>query len=411
MQTADIIIIGAGPAGLSCALQLAKLGISSTLLEKEHFPRDKVCGDALSGKAIHVLRQLDEKWPDELESCGEALDSWGVTFVAPNRKQLRIPFYQGRKSNSSAPGLICKRIDFDAWLARKAMSSDLIDFRQGAIVTAQHYTDGQWQLEVNGNKYLKAKLLIVATGAQSKINCEISGFENKPSDLCAGIRTYFSGVQGLDKENFIELHFLKNFLPGYLWIFPLPGDEVNIGLGMRSDILKNKKLNLRKELLSMIQKDPLLRERFKDARQMADIRGFSLPLGSKKRTISGDGFLLIGDTASLIDPFTGEGIGNAMMSGVIAAETATDALNVNNFSASYLNNYDNCVYQKLWDELKLSRKLQHLSAHASLFNFVVNRIRKSKKLRHLITLMFEDIQMRKQLSKPFFYFKLLFRSP
>jgi len=120
---------------------------------------------------------------------------------------------------------------------------------------------------------------------------------------------------------------------------------------------------------------------------------------------------LIGDTASLIDPFTGEGIGNAMMSGVIAAETATDALNVNNFSASYLNNYDNCVYQKLWDELKLSRKLQHLSAHASLFNFVVNRIRKSKKLRHLITLMFEDIQMRKQLSKPFFILNYCFAPP
>ena len=138
------------------------------------------------------------------------------------------------------------------------------------------------------------------------------------------------------------------------------------------------------------------------------IRGFGLPLGSKKRDISGDGYLLLGDAASLIDPFTGEGIGNAMLSGMVAADIAEKAISANNFSKILLQEYDVTVYRKLWNELSLSKRLQNLSKHGWLFNFVVNKASRNKTVQETISCMFNDLDIRSQLRKPSFYFKLLF---
>ncbi len=408
MQNPAVIIIGAGPAGLSCALTLAKMEIPCLLLEKAAFPRDKVCGDALSGKTMHALRLLNKNWPAELENHARTLDSWGVSFYAPDRNNIRIPFYLEKSKKHAAPGFICKRIDFDAWLAQKAVAEKWIDFKDNASVTACRYINHVWQVEVNGHVQYQSPLVVIASGAQSAIANAVSNFKTKPSALCVGVRSYFKGVENQDKENFIELHFIKSLSPGYLWIFPLPDGETNVGIGIRSDIVRKKKINLRLELSHLIKHDPVLKSRFKNAQQLSPVQGFGLPLGSNKRKLSGEAYLLAGDAASLIDPSTGEGIGNAMLSGIIAAKHCCQAVKAENYSASCLYQYDKEIYKNLWSELKLSRKLQYLSRHARLFNFVIRQIKKSKKLQHIITLMFEDIKLRKQLSKPFFYIKLLF---
>jgi len=408
LQNPAVIIIGAGPAGLSCALMLAKKEISCLLLEKAVFPRDKVCGDALSGKTMHALRLLNKNWPAELENHAQALDSWGVSFYAPDRNNIRIPFYLEKSKKQTPPGFICKRMDFDAWLAQKATVQKWIDFKKNAFVSACRYKDNVWQVEVNGHEQFQSPIIVIASGAQSKIANTVSDFKIKPSALCVGVRSYFKGVQNMDKENFIELHFIKSLSPGYLWIFPLPDGEANVGIGMRSDVVRKKKINLRIELSRLIKHDPVLNSRFENAQQLSPVQGFGLPLGANKRKLSGEAYLLTGDAASLIDPFTGEGIGNAMLSGIIAAKHCCHAIEAKNYSASFLYQYDKEIYKNLWSELKLSLKLQYLSRHARLFNFVIRQIKKSKKLQHIITLMFEDIKLRKQLSKPFFYIKLLF---
>jgi flavin-dependent dehydrogenase len=139
-----------------------------------------------------------------------------------------------------------------------------------------------------------------------------------------------------------------------------------------------------------------------------DIRGWGLPLGTKRRAISGDGFLLTGDAASLIDPFTGEGIGNAMTSGRLAAMHAAAAVHAGRFDTEFLKRYDEKVYSNLWKELRLSRTLQRLSGHAWLFNLVVNKATSSRVLRDAITGMFDDVDARSRLGRPGFYLQLLF---
>jgi flavin-dependent dehydrogenase len=228
------------------------------------------------------------------------------------------------------------------------------------------------------------------------------------SHYCAGIRAYYKNVTALDTDNFIELHFIDKILPGYFWIFPLPNGEANIGLGMRSDYISKNKINLKKQLEEIINTHPIISKRFKEATLIDDVKGFGLPLGSKKRNISGDNYLLIGDAASLIDPFTGEGIGNAMMSGMLAAQHAQLCLQNNNFSAANNKAYDVAVYKRLWSELSLSRKMQQLVVFPWLFNFVVNKATNNATLRETISAMFEDLDIRERLKQPSFYFKLLF---
>jgi flavin-dependent dehydrogenase len=201
---------------------------------------------------------------------------------------------------------------------------------------------------------------------------------------------------------------MKELLPGYFWIFPLPNGQANVGMGMLSSDIKKNKVNLRKSMLDIIATHPRMKERFSEAKLEGNVVGWGLPLGSKKRSISGANYILTGDAASLIDPFTGEGVGNAIVSGLVASRIAKKAIETNDFSAEALQEYDSIIYQKLWKELKLSHRMQQLTTYPWLFNMVVNRIHASKNLQNIFTNMFTDLDLRKQMQNPLFYFKLLF---
>jgi menaquinone-9 beta-reductase len=406
----DVVIIGAGPGGATAALFLAKAGVPCTLVDKAVFPRDKVCGDALSGKVVEVLHKLDPSLVAELGGAASHLGSWGVVFVAPNEKALRVPFKrQYDKHKEQAPGFIARRTDFDDVLVRRCKANPLVEVVEGLGLTAFHRQDGRWELrDDQGQLHYRARIVLVADGANSRFAREVHHVQMEPKHHCAGIRAYYKGVKGMDGDNFIELHFLKDFLPGYFWIFPLPGGYANVGVGMRTDKVSARKLNLKTELQRILEAYPQLKERFEGATLEGPVRGYGLPLGSRRRKISGDGYLLIGDAASLIDPFTGEGIGNALYSGFFAAEQAIAALAAGDTSAEALARYDQAVYDRLWNELKLSHRMQQLVRFPWLFNLVVNKARRNRTLSETISCMFEDIDLRDRLRSPGFYFKLLF---
>jgi geranylgeranyl reductase family protein len=409
----DVLILGAGPGGAATALFLAKENIPCIVVDKAVFPRDKICGDALSGKVVEILNRYDRSFVEKLSLDPIQLNCWGVTFVAPNLEELSIPFRNKPKKTDEkreiAPGFITKRYDFDHFMVKEVKKHAGVNLMEGVEIDQFVKTpEGFTCSDKSGNYIIHAKLVIDGSGAHSQFAKKIGKLEVEKEHHCAGLRVYYKGVTGIKEGNYIELHFLKDFLPGYFWIFPLADGQCNVGVGMRSDYVGKKRINLKTELNNIIQKYPQLSERFKNAEPVDDIRGYGLPLGSKKRAISGDNYMLIGDAASLIDPFTGEGIGNAILSGYTAAQQAKEALETKNFSGTALKKYDEAIYRRLGDELSLSYRMQKLVKYPWLFNFVVRKANRNKVLRETIMVMFEDIDIRDRLRKPSFYFKLLF---
>lgn len=406
---AEVLIAGAGPAGAATSLFLSKQKIHHIILDKAVFPRDKICGDALSGKVVHVLNKLDPSFVSQLSTGKEFLGSYGVRFVAPNNRALEVPFSTNLAALKHPPGFISRRLDFDDFLFQKLNPEYATILENTSILDLEYSTSGvNVLLDNHGEKLqVESKIVVGAEGDRSVVAKRLAGHKKENKHYCAGLRGYYTGVTGMHPENFIELHFLKDFLPGYLWIFPMPGGIANVGVGMLSGSVAKKNINLKTELQKALQSNPELKSRFQNARPISELKGWGLPLGSRKRKLSGDNFLLVGDAASLIDPFTGEGIGNALTSGMVAAEQIKLSLDTNQFDAKSMSAYDSNIYSVLWDELKLSHTMQRLTNYSWLFNFVVNKASKSKTLRDTITCMFEDLDMRDKLRSPGFYFNLL----
>ena len=408
----SVIIIGAGPAGAGTSFFLSKNQIPHIVIEKDIFPRDKVCGDACSGKTALVINRANPEWLAEiLGDQSSFMPSWGITFVAPNGKSLDIPFSANRTKDTKAPGFTVPRLVLDNFLFQKMAAPYCTIFQDAKVGMINNFA-GKVSVSMthNDTEYeITAPVIVGADGDKSIVRKKYLSENTLPKTYAVGLRGYYEGVTGLHNDNFIELHFLPEMLPGYLWIFPLPNGMANVGVGILSERIREKKINLREQMLAAIKNNPQIAPRFANARLVDKIQGWGLPLAMQRQPLSGDNFMLTGDAACLIDPFSGEGIGNALYSGMLAAAAIKQAIDQNNFAASFLKEvYDDVVYKRLGDELKISATLQRLCKYPWLFNFVVNKASKSPLLRHTISSMFTDTDLRGQLSKPSFYFKILF---
>lgn len=407
----DACIVGAGPGGVATALKLSYLGIPCVLIDKAQFPRDKICGDAISGKVTTLLKRLNPEILSRFDADPMQVDVWGITFVGPNFQEIHIPFHANLvQETKMAPGYVAKRVDFDHFLIKEIQGRENIQWLEKVEITQYEKLSNGWLIsDASGQIQVQTRMLIIADGAHSQFSRKIAGLEKDSKHYAGAVRAYYKGVSGLDKRGFIELHFIRSLTPGYFWIFPLPNARANVGLGMRSDILSKKKLNLRKELEGVIAEHPILKERFQHAERLGPVMGYGLPLGSKRRSISGDHYLLVGDAGHLIDPLTGEGIGNAFYSGFIAAEQVQQCLLKNDFSAAFLKAYDQRVDRVLGSEMRLSYKLQKVLAYPFLVNVLARIIVGNQKIIALMSGMYNDFSLREQLAKPMFWLKMWFR--
>lgn len=414
----DVIVVGAGPGGTTAAILMAKSGLNVVLLDKATFPRDKVCGDAVSGKCLDVLKSLELSDLGNLES---AQVTSGITFSSPSGDLVSIPF--GRDSLSDVPsGFVCTREQFDDYLFQAALSAGVTAI-QGATVTSliksgtsvsgvrANINDAKVLPPsvpvVNGQAVFQAPIVIGADGAQSVVARELGMKQLVEQHYATGVRGYYSGVTGFNEGNYIELHFVEETIPGYFWVFPLANGLSNVGIGMPTAALKKNRVQL-KSLLTTLTNHPRFKHRFESAELLGPVTGWGLPLGSKPRKMAGEGWMLVGDAASLIDPFTGEGIGNAMHSGVLAAEYASMAHAKGVFSRAVLGGFEKAVLDMLEQELRLSHLLTKLVRWNWLLNLVIRKASRSKEVSEAVTNMFASVDQRKKLTSPLFYFKLLF---
>lgn len=408
MITTDVCIVGAGPGGTGAALKLSYLGIPSLVVDKASFPRDKICGDAISGKVTTLLQRLDPQILERFRTLATNIDVWGIRFIPSSGRALELPFKLNYdKTQEDSPGYVMKRTDFDNFLVEEVRRRPDIDLRENTEISSYTRTAEGWLLkDKSGALVITCKILLVADGAYSYFSRHIAGHTKDNAHYAAALRAYYQGVTGFHDDNFIELHFLPELNPGYFWVFPLPDGGANVGLGMRSDFIQKRRLNLNQLLDQAIQSHPEIADRFKDAKLEGKVVGYGLPLGSKRRSLSGDHYMLLGDAGHLIDPLTGEGIGNAFYSGFIAAEQVQQCLAEQRFDAEYLKAYDARADRVLRAEMRLSYQLQRIMRIEWLTNLITGFISNNPKIIDLLCRMYTDFDLRKQLVQPFFWLKI-----
>lgn len=363
----DAIVIGAGPAGSIAAMFLArKLGRERVLLvDKARFPRDKICGDAQGRKAARIMKELG------IYEGYEGLPGqkiYGITLSSPNGTVVNVDVEQRDKP---APGYVHKRMDFDNYLFSHAEKDATFRvFNVSDVIVEGGFAAGIRGInEAGQEEEIRASIILAADGAHSIVARKFGVGANPPEHLITATRAYYRNVTGLADR--IEIHLIKKLIPGYFWIFPLGNNECNVGLGMIIKDMNKKKINLVEAQNRVIAENPLFAGRFRDSRLVGDIRAWNLPIASYRRKCCGPGYLLLGDAAGLIDPLSGEGVGNAMISAKIAAGVALEAIAKSDVSEKFLKKYDSELWDEIGPEIKANYRLQRLG---KMFPHLIDRL-------------------------------------
>ena len=356
-DTFDIAIIGAGPAGTACALALRGSGLKVALIDKSIFPRDKICGDAIPGPAFKAMDKINPIWGKAMRAFTDKHEIRTGRMFSPNGKSISLDWVTYAYNS--------KRIDFDNFLielVRKETTTAILENKRLKSIELQE--DGvccQFQDETE----IFASIVIGCDGANSFVKRKLAEDDKTNEHACSAVRAYYSNVTGIE-EGDNELHFFKDLLPGYFWIFPLDNGWVNVGFGILQEKFGGKKLpmSLRHTMEDILQNRPQISERFKNAILHQEIKSFGLPLGIEQKSVSGNRFMLCGDAASIIDPLQGHGIDYAMWSGYFAAIQAQECFKMGKFDAQTMKNYDAQLFAKIGPELKRNTFLLKLISKA-----------------------------------------------
>jgi menaquinone-9 beta-reductase len=329
MKHFDVAIIGAGPAGSSAAIQLATKGYSVALLDKEQFPREKLCGDFLNPVNWPLLREL------KVERAVLARPHEKVSifrFTSFSGEEAEIPLPAGR--DGAVVGLGLRRFDLDHVLLERANSLGVTVLDGWKPKELERQPDG-WMLKAD-KSLLGARVLIGADGRNSWVAHHL-GLADPAAMQGRSVGFQFRLKCANRSTGKIEIHL---FPGGYAGVVGLAGDTVTLGLAIE----KHRLLDGRPEqslLESILPQNPWLKEILRSG-SVSEMRS-TYPVYFPPRRTYGDGVLLVGDAARVNEPVTGEGIYFALKSGVFAAKTVDEGFQMSDFSAARLRSYErNC---------------------------------------------------------------------
>lgn len=304
----DVAVIGAGPAGAITAIHLVRAGLDVVMLDREHFPREKVCGDCLLFDAVDAMRRAS------------LLDD--VTSRAH-----RIPIatiYSPRRYHFDVPGVYwaIKRRTLDAVLAFGATRAGAT-FAQADINEIFFRDDDSVELAITGtSQNIRARLAVIATGAQVRLG-EKTGLVEREEPSAVAVRRYVTSSYRIDR---MILSYDRSLIPGYAWIIPLGNDEYNVGCGCYYQE-GHSYGGLKRVLTTFLEQFPEGRRLMESAGHSSRLGGATLRCGlSGARPVHESGRVVaVGETVGATFPFTGEGIGKAIETGELAADAIVKA--------------------------------------------------------------------------------------
>jgi geranylgeranyl reductase family protein len=374
MVEADVIVVGAGPAGASAAFCLARAGVRVLLVDRNRGAHEKVCGGGLLRGS---LRQLQHLGLLERVVASQAVAPQGARLMAPDGTVANLPF---PKPSGDEPGFIriIRRAELDNALIQAACSAGATYMpgvhastttcdSQGAIVYAE---------EQGKSIALHSQLVIAADGATGVFSRRL-GLAPK-SQTCLAVRAYVTADDRYpDMTDFL---FLPETLPLYCWVFPVAPGLCNVGLALAP----GHDAGLVAQLRRAITETPALRDRLPRAEIVGGIQGGVLRTGLDVKAIFGERLLAVGDAAALISPLTGEGIKQALVSGELAALTILDAFKLGNFSRHALAPYGHKLQSAFAMRNRQLTMLNSLISHPLVMNRMVRLLETDRPLQDLL---------------------------
>lgn len=402
----DVIVIGGGPSGLIACFWLQKLGIRHLLIEKSNFPRDKACGDNLTSKAIRLLNEVDPTFVTEMVEKNILRGIHGLHLITENNHSIPLE-YRWLDNEEGVPSCYSvNRSELDEYLMEKVKLNSLTTVLSPVAVSEVEIDEQGCKVFTKDGEVYTSELVFAATGSNYN---PISGHD-KGSDIhnAVGIRAYYRGLNVPDHQS--ALLFTKSLLPGGFYITPLEKGVYNINLVMRSDAVKNGKVNLKAELARLIEENETLQTVFHGSERIGSIQGSAMTLCTTKRSICGDRYMLLGDTAGLIDLITGNGIPQGMLSGKLAAQQAFECLQNKNFSKDAILPYQTKLLNDIKSDVAIGRLLNPFLKYSGLMKFglsMLNVVTRNTTVNSSLIELFYVNNPVLTLMNPLFYFNLI----